>query len=489
MRTLVVVSNPKDWHLELPGVEVVHARAYLSDPAYSGMRRAAVYNLCRSYGYQTLGYYVSLLAAARGHRPLPSISTLQDLKSQSVVRILSGDLESVVQRSLTPIQSDHFTLSIYFGRNLAKRHQQLALRLFNLFQAPLLRADFVREKGEWSLRGVRAIPASEIPAEHRDFVVQVAADYFAGRRPRRTRRQGARYDLAILHDPTEAEPPSDAKALQRFARAAEHLGMATEFITRDDYGRIAEFDALFIRATTNVNHYTFRFAQRAQAQGMVVMDEPDSILKCGNKVYLAELMERHGVLTPRTLVVHRGNSDTVESELGLPCVLKQPDSSFSLGVVKVDTRVELDAEVNRLLDRSELIVAQEFLPTDFDWRVGVVDGRALYVCRYHMARRHWQIIKRDASGNKRGEGMADTLAVDAAPKAVVSTALKAARLIGDGLYGVDLKQVGKQVYVIEVNDNPNLDSGIEDEILNEVLYREIMYTFLKRIEDRGRSRG
>lgn len=485
----MVVSNPKDWPLELPGAEVVHARAYLGDPAYSGIRRAAVYNLCRSYGYQTLGYYVSLLAAARGHRPLPSISTLQDLKSQSLVKILSGDLDDLVQKSLAPIHSDDFTLSIYFGRNLAKRHQQLALRLFNLFQAPLLRADFVREEGEWALRSVRAIPASEIPAEHRDFVVQVATDYFAGRRPRRTRRTEARYDLAILHDPQEHDAPSDAKALLRFARAAGRLGMATELITRDDYGRVAEFDALFIRATTNVNHYTFRFAQRAQAQGLVVMDDPDSILKCSNKVYLAELMDRHGVLTPRTLVVHRGNADTVEAQLGLPCVLKQPDSSFSLGVVKVNSRDEMATEVCRLLDRSELIVAQEFLPTDFDWRVGVIEGRALYVCRYHMAKRHWQIIKRDTSGRKRDVGMADTLAVDAAPKAVVGTALKAARLIGDGLYGVDLKQVGKKVYVIEVNDNPNIDAGIEDEVLNESLYREIMYTFLQRIEFRGRNRG
>lgn len=34
MRTLVVVSKPKDWPLELPRVEVVHARAYLSDRGY-----------------------------------------------------------------------------------------------------------------------------------------------------------------------------------------------------------------------------------------------------------------------------------------------------------------------------------------------------------------------------------------------------------------------------------------------------------------------
>ena len=61
-------------------------------------------------------------------------------------------------------------------------------------------------------------------------------------------------------------------------------------------------------------------------------------------------------------------------------------------------------------------------------------------------------------------------------------ALKAANLIGDGLYGVDVKQSNDKFYVIEVNDNPNIDAGVEDEILRDELYRRIMDVFLARIE-------
>ena len=68
------------------------------------------------------------------------------------------------------------------------------------------------------------------------------------------------------------------------------------------------------------------------------------------------------------------------------------------------------------------------------------------------------------------------------PPKVMKTALKAAGLIGKGLYGVDLKQSGNQVYVIEVNDNPSIDAGLEDEVLKDELYRRIMATFLERIE-------
>src|SRR5690606_2804007 len=126
--------------------------------------------------------------------------------------------------------------------------------------------------------------------------------------------------------------------------------------------------------TTSVNHHTYRFARRAAAERMVVVDDPDSILKCSNKVYLAELLDHHGIPTPKTLIVHRDNVRDVVGRLGLPCVLKQPDSAFSQGVIKVDSEASLKLEADRFLDKSDLVIAQEFVPTDFDWRVGVFDG-------------------------------------------------------------------------------------------------------------------
>ena len=64
----------------------------------------------------------------------------------------------------------------------------------------------------------------------------------------------------------------------------------------------------------------------------------------------------------------------------------------------------------------------------------------------------------------------------------MKTALKAANLIGDGFYGVDIKESEGKFYVIEVNDNPNADFGIEDKVLRDDLYLRVMRTFLKRIE-------
>ncbi len=481
-RTLVVVENRKRWNLHIPGTEVIGARDYLTNPQYAELKRAKVFNLCRTYRYQSLGYYVSLLAAARGHRALPSVNTIQDLRETSLVKLTSQELDGVIQRSLETLRSDKFDLSIYFGRNLAARYDKLCQALFNHFPSPLLRAEFVKHK-HWRLHKLRPIATNDIPDVHRDFVVEQAENYFSRKKPAASFRP--RYELAILVDPDAQDTPSDAKAISRFVAAARDLQIDAQVITKDDFGQLGEYDALFIRVTTAVNHYTYRFATRAEAEGLVVIDDPKSIIRCSNKVYLADLFGRHGLPIPKTFIVHKDNRDQVVQTLGLPCVLKRPDSSFSVGVERAQTAEHLQKFLDDFLEDSDLVVAQSFVPTGYDWRIGVLDGKPLYACKYHMASGHWQIRKTGHTGPRYGK--VETLPIGAAPPRAIELAVRASTLIGRGLYGVDLKEVDGQFLIIEVNDNPNIDAGVEDCVLKDELYREIMRTFYDRLEDRGRT--
>jgi glutathione synthase/RimK-type ligase-like ATP-grasp enzyme len=350
-----------------------------------------------------------------------------------------------------------------------------------------MRATFVRRDGVWSMQDISSISASDVPESHRPFVAEVAAAFFAGRQPARKPKTPPRYTLAILHDPAEGHSPSDEKAIAKFIRAAERADVAAEVIGRDDYSRLAEFDALFIRQTTAVNHFTFRFASRAQAEGLVVIDDPQSILRCTNKVYLAELLERHDILAPRTIIVHKENLDEPPAALGFPIILKQPDSAFSQGVKKVKSREEYDEVTARLFKDTELLIAQEFLQTDFDWRIGVLDRKAIYAAKYFMARKHWQIISNQADGGA-AYGKVEAVPLELVPTAVVRTAVKAASLIGDSLYGVDVKQVGRQACVIEVNDNPSIDAGYEDVLLKDSLYDRVIEHFVAKLDRRKERR-
>jgi glutathione synthase/RimK-type ligase-like ATP-grasp enzyme len=481
-QALLVVNHTREFPWTVPGAQVVSARDYLTGIANSDARRTQVINLCRYDRYQSRGYYVSLLAEARGQKPLPEMKSVGDLQGGHVGALAREPFATELQRWLLGCVQTEYTIDVVFGRDPAGRHDKLARAIFAEVPAPLLRVSFARGAGRWQAREVRVLSLADLSEAQRHLVPEAAAAYLHHARSRARESAREQLALAILYNADEPEPPSNPDALANFLRVARELGARAEIIGRRDIERLREFDGLFIRDTTGVNHYTYEFARRAADDGLVVIDEPESILRCTNKVFLHELLARHRISMPKTLMVHKSNVDAVVAELGLPCVLKQPDSAFSLGVYKAEDEAQLAIGLESLLSRSDLVLAQQWLPTAFDWRVGVLDRRPIYVCKYHMAPGHWQVVKREPQ--RKVEGSTTTITVGEAPEAVVRTAVRAANLIGDGLYGVDVKEAGGKCYVMEVNDNPNIDAGIEDALLKDALYRDIIGVFLRRIRER-----
>ena len=99
-----------------------------------------------------------------------------------------------------------------------------------------------------------------------------------------------------------------------------------------------------------------------------------------------------------------------------------------------------------------------------------------------MASEHWQIVNWSSDKLQQQEGAVESVAFYQTPAELISTALEATALIGQGLYGVDMKEVDGKFYVIEINDNPNIDAGIEDKIMKDKLYAVIMEVFLNKIK-------
>jgi glutathione synthase/RimK-type ligase-like ATP-grasp enzyme len=479
MNTLVVTDQDQKW-FEVPDATVLTARRYLAEPENGNAGRARVLNLCRTGRYQGRGYYVSLLAEARGQRPMPDVKTIEDLRSEPFVRTLEAEIQPLVEETLHHDESERFQLEIYLGRH--PTHQALAGQLFAKVRVPLLRVLFVRADGSWRLDAVQALGLADIPLQSRAFLLE-AVNSFMAESPAPT-RQNARRDrprLAILWDPKEEPRPSNDEALRRFVKAAPLVGLEAELIAPDALERLPEFDALFNRA--GPEGLIYEFLRKAESLGMPVVDDPESVLKCGNKVYMQELLDRHRIPTPRSLIVHRENVGEIVPTLGLPCVLKLPDSGFGLDVVKIESEDSLRKETERFFAKSELLIAQEWLPSEFDWRIGIFDRRPLFVAKYYMAPGHWQVNKVVEGQKKLIEGESEALTVGEAPEQVIHTALRAANLIGRGLYGADLKQAGDRVYLIEVNINPNIDAGNEDQVLGEALYREVVGVFARRIAE------
>jgi glutathione synthase/RimK-type ligase-like ATP-grasp enzyme len=446
-----------------------------------------VINLCRSYRYLSLGHYCSLLAEARSHRVLPSVRTVTDLQSKSVYGLSIEDLHEIIQRSIK-IKKDNppgssISIDIYFGQCDDEDFQDFSRQVFDLFRCPILKVDF-KLNGKWQISTIRPGQIQSIPEDKEAFFIQAFNAYSTKRWRTPKAKSFGRYDLAVLHDPQEKFPPSDPRALQKFINAGKKLGVEVELITKKDFSSLGEYDALFIRETTDVENHTYRFARRAENEGIVVIDDPDSIMKCTNKIYLAELLAANKIPIPRTEILKKDEINDIkslESRIAYPIVLKIPDSSFSRGVHKVSTTEELKAIASNLFSDSDVILAQEYLYTQFDWRIGVLNRQPLFGCQYFMSRRHWQIMKHSPSGEYT-EGSHKTWRIEDVPKPVVDIAVQAANLIGDGFYGVDLKESDKGVVVMEINDNPNIDTGVEDKILGDDLYRMIMQEFVRRLD-------
>ena len=484
MNTILVLENPSSWKLNIPGVDIVKANDYVTNESFSYLKNVKVLNLCRSYKYQTIGYYVSLIAAARGHYPIPSVKATQDLKQSLIIKRASHDLHNQIQKSLAQVQGENYELNIYFGRNASNSHNRLSNMIYNVFPLPFFKAMFQKVKNRWQLDSISLITIKDIPENHIDFAVQRIIDY-VGRKSAKNQKNSTpyKYEMAILRTDTETNSPSDKRAINKLMRSADKNGVGVEIITNNDIAQLDRFDALFIRDATAVNHYTYRFARRAESSGLVVIDDPISILRCTNKIYLTEVLHKNKIPTPPTLIISQNNIEKVEKEIGFPCVLKIPDSSFSLGVFKYETKQELESALSGLFKKSALLLVQAFIPTEFDWRVCVLNNQPLFVCRYHMAREHWQIYNYASKGTDDETGLVDTLTVSETPKKVIDVARKATGLIGRGLYGVDIKVIDGKPQVIEINDNPSIETGIEDKVLGDKLYDAIIKEFIRRLDN------
>jgi glutathione synthase/RimK-type ligase-like ATP-grasp enzyme len=479
LKTIIVVDNPTDWAWKELEVKVVTSDEYLKKVQYEKVK---VLNLCRSFSYQSKGYYVSLVASARGHKPQPSLHCIADFNSHSILKkLISPEFENLIQSSLNHLSSKTFVLSLYFGKNLAKHYDKLSSYIFKQFSSPFLQAKFIRTKDKWVLFSLTPISPHQITEIHKGFAFEQTKRYFSQKNTYAgIQRKNSIFDLAILVDPLEKHPPSDKRALKKFETAAKSLGFSVEFIQKSDFGRVAEFDALFIRTTTSVNHYTYHFSRRAYANGLEVIDSPLSILHCCNKIYLHEILTKYRFPTPKTWLCDLNMIKEIAQIITYPAVLKEPDGSFSQGVFKVENAEEFKLISKKMLNKSELILIQQFMPSAYDWRIGILDGKTVFACKYFMAKDHWQIYKKKKSGNLQA-GNFESLPIQNVPKKALQLAIKGANLIGKGLYGVDLKEVEGNFYIIEINDNPNIDSGVEDLILGDELYLLVMRTLYERL--------
>jgi len=479
---VILVDTPKDFPNADTPHKVITTKDYLARANLFQGARPKVINLSRSFADQSRGYYCSLLAEARGHRVIPSVETMVDLGARQLYAQALPELDDTLSKCLSAADDKTVPRRIvcFFGTVEDGRFERFGRLLFDWYRCPVLEVT-IENEGRPQIKRLASVPIAKLSAPELQFFHRALHEHTSREWRSNKDRPTSRYSFALLFDPNDKTPPTNFSSLKHWARIAEKMGVEIEPITRRDLARLAEYDALFIRETTSIDNPTYRFARRATQEWLPVIDDPISMIRCTNKIYLHELMTANGIAVPPTVIIGRPHDlARAADELGFPMVLKIPDSSFSRGVKKVNSFVDLDALAKEWLKDTDLLLAQAFMPTSFDWRVGVLGGKPIFVCQYMMAKKHWQIVMHRDDGRPL-EGATNTVALGEAPPAVVDVGLRAAQLIGDGFYGVDIKQTDNGIFVIEVNDNPNLWHGYEDAVEKDQVWIELTRWFVDRL--------
>ncbi|MCZ7400135.1 MAG: RimK family alpha-L-glutamate ligase [Candidatus Methanoperedens sp.] len=268
---------------------------------------------------------------------------------------------------------------------------------------------------------------------------------------------------------------SENRALLKFKSTAESMGHSFEFVFKDDISKIRDYDALFIRATTDPSSSAYIVSRLAEQSGIKVIDDPHSIRTCSNKAILHDLFLKNNIPAPKSILFHgdyaAGTLDTIFKTLGFPVIIKTPYTRFSSHVEKANNESEFIELTKHLLRKAKVLVLQEYIKSDFDWRVGVLRNEVLYLCKYCIPEGGWKVKSKINGRNVWG----DTIAL---PRESIAPELKdicisLSKCVGNGLYGLDVKETDSGYKVIEINDNPSIYDGYEDSVDTDI-YEKII---------------
>ena len=108
-KNIIVVNQPRTWQFTDINAKIISVKEYIANDEYHIDSSLRIFNLCTSYQYQSYGYYVSLLASARGQRVIPNVTTIRDFASAGITKTITGEVSELLQEELKNVKTNHFS--------------------------------------------------------------------------------------------------------------------------------------------------------------------------------------------------------------------------------------------------------------------------------------------------------------------------------------------------------------------------------------------
>ncbi|MDH5571931.1 MAG: 30S ribosomal protein S6--L-glutamate ligase [Gammaproteobacteria bacterium] len=217
---------------------------------------------------------------------------------------------------------------------------------------------------------------------------------------------------------------------------------------------LTDYDAVIPRIGASITFYGTALVRQFEMMGVFPVNESVAISRARDKLRSLQLMSREGIGMPNTGFAHSPDDieDLIKMVGGAPLVIKLLEGTQGIGVVLAETKKAAESVVEAFMGLKTNILEQEFIK-----EAGGADIRCFVIGGKVVAAMKRQAPEGEFRSNLHRGGKAELIKITPRERA---TAVKAAKVMGLNVAGVDLLRSSRGPLVMEVNSSPGLE-GIE----------------------------
>jgi ribosomal protein S6--L-glutamate ligase len=217
---------------------------------------------------------------------------------------------------------------------------------------------------------------------------------------------------------------------------------------------LAGFDAVIPRIGASVTFYGTAVLRQFEMMGVYPLNESVAITRARDKLRSLQLLSRKGIGLPVTGFAHAPDDveDLIKMVGGAPLVIKLLEGTQGIGVVLAETHKAAESVIEAFMGLRANILAQEYIQ-----EAGGADIRCFVIGEKVVAAMKRQAKDGEFRSNLHRGGTPSLVRITPEER---STAVRAARIIGLNVAGVDILRSNHGPVVMEVNSSPGLE-GIE----------------------------
>ncbi|MFZ5470102.1 MAG: ATP-grasp domain-containing protein [Myxococcota bacterium] len=238
------------------------------------------------------------------------------------------------------------------------------------------------------------------------------------------------------------------------------------------------------RIGASITGYGLAVVNHLDMMGVPVVNSAVAIARSRDKLRCLQLLARHGIDIPRTVMAHdRSHVGRLLEEVGgLPAIIKLLRGTQGVGVMIASTVQEVQTIVDTFWDLGQEIVLQEFIQESkgADVRALVVGNRVVGAMRRKAKKGEFR-----SNIHRGGEGKPIAL-----PPAFEEVAVRAAQIVGLEIAGVDMLESAQGPKVMEINSSPGFE-GLEKATGKDIAGAMVEHAlvFSKHPSPSGRGQG